>query len=338
MRGSEPAGGGGLRSYLRALLTSALIATGFIAAFNLAMDPMGEFGISGTHRLNAVVPTKVHEFRMGAVDRYLSTVIDGRADRYLIGSSRVEYGFDLCDRPDIRRIALFSFGMADARHVQARLLAAADRPLTLIMEMPGIQINAARRAQYETAPPSQAVRKLTALWSFDAVRLSMHMLHRNLTARTSTDPATARCRPMPQWVEEGQPPLPPAAREIRALSAISDTEEYDRMFRSTLADAGRVCARTGIRHRIRWLVLPISFDQATLPATRRMSEVQRMQMQMALDALRRDIAFCDITLVTAGSDGGDWENPARWLDPNHFSPTLGDPLLATVLDGQDEPD
>ena len=84
MRGSDPAGGGGLRAYLRALLTSALIATGIIAGFNLVMDPMGEFGISGTHRLNAVVPMEVHQFRMGAVDRYLSTVIDGRADRYLI--------------------------------------------------------------------------------------------------------------------------------------------------------------------------------------------------------------------------------------------------------------
>ena len=122
MRGSDPAGGGGLRAYLRALLTSALIATGIIAGFNLVMDPMGEFGISGTHRLNAVVPMEVHQFRMGAVDRYLSTVIDGRADRYLIGSSRVEYGFDLCEQPDIRRIALFSFDMSDARHEYSSLV------------------------------------------------------------------------------------------------------------------------------------------------------------------------------------------------------------------------
>jgi hypothetical protein len=331
MRGSEPAGGGGLRSYLRALLTSALIATGFIAAFNLAMDPMGEFGISGTHRLNAVVPTKVHEFRMGAVDRYLSTVIDGRADRYLIGSSRVEYGFDLCEQPDIRRIALFSFDMSDARHIQARLLSTADRPLRLIMEMAGMGINPIRRVQYDSPPPSLVIRKLGALFSYEALRLSIDTLRRNLTARSPTDPAVARCRPSPQWIEENQTEITIAQRETRAQVAVRNADDYDRLFRTALAEADRICARTGIRHRIRWLVAPPSFDQAELPATGPMSILQRARMQSALHDRRPEAAFCDIALVTAGFDDDRWRNRANWLDPNHFSPALGAPVLTALF-------
>src|SRR5205085_6748973 len=103
---------GGARGFWLALLTSCALILA-VCLFNVAVDPTGQIGLLKVHAFDRVMPasvvTSVREGRNPAA--YERMIVGTPANTFLIGTSREARGFDVCDRPNLLRIAGASWGI-----------------------------------------------------------------------------------------------------------------------------------------------------------------------------------------------------------------------------------
>lgn len=326
----EPALG---RSYLRALAGAAALLI-LYCLVNLLADPTGEFGLSGRFAFNrAPPPEAIAEGEAGGNPAFYTRAIrESAASTFLIGASRTWRGFDTCTRPGLLRIAGSAWGIAELTRIQRAVLESRDRPATLLVEI-GLPQDESRRIG---SPLANAV----------SVALSPHtfpLALRTMAGSLSGQPAPAfiGCRPLPSprtdWAE--------AARTLRAaLTYVDATPASLRRGRDNvmaMADAAdRICARTGIRHRLVYFSLPPAPAGAPAPALDRIIQSNSARLASAFAGRPRPAGGCTILYANHATDPPGpaaarllWRDRRFWSDYAHFSPQLGALALQALLAG-----
>lgn len=341
MRSSEAQGGGlsatlpELRRYLEAAAVAVVGLVAATVAFTVLMDPMEEFGFAGTHPLNAFTPQAVQGYRVTGLDRYLGSIAEqDEAWVYLVGSSRVEFGFDTCGYDGLRKVVVFGLEAGQTRYAQNALLSGATTRKTLLLEMPGLEYDSATTSGFSHAPQPRLARKARAVFSFEAVKLSVHTLLKGVAALAAGGEAGPRCRAQENLTGRWLDPAARGRAEAQGKADLANVPLLAAEIRRTLAEAEATCFSTGIRHVIRWITLPPAFYYRESPDLTAQVEARRRVLRQALEADRPHKGACDIGAVEMGLDpsgGGRWSDRSLWSDDMHFLPVLGRQVLRRVL-------
>lgn len=328
-----PISGGAKGFWLAFLGSGALILA--ICLFNLSVDPIGQIGLLKIHALNRVMPASVVSFVRNNADpaAYERTIAGTSADTFLIGTSREERGFDLCDKPNLIRIAGSSWGIRELAHVQNRIIETRTAPATLLIDVGLAGDGGQADRDPRLATSYAALSPQTTLLSIQTV----------FAALAGTDEAASRfagCRPLPGDRQD----WPAAAQRFEYASLQFDAREAAlrrgrAILEQMVGSADRICAKTGIRHTLIFFSLPgtpgssltRSFDALLKDHSQRLSEMFRAASERAACRFR----YLDLVASPPGSAAERqlWRDRDQWLDFTHFSPGLGRIALDYILEG-----
>ena len=319
-----------MRAYFISMLAAAGLCVMAVVALNVLVDPLGLLGIRHAIWSDRIMAKWGTATRRLVEDVYLAS-IDNDASIYLVGSSRYQLGFNVCGLPDIRKVAIPAADLSDIVHAQDTLLRAARDPKTLVLE-----VNGARLPAHPFTGPSAlqlAVQKARLLFSYDVTRASFGYL--TAGGHTSLEAAAPDCA-------ANNNPLPDRSTSRRltiidGAKALENTARYDRAwFRQALLDAERICHEQGVRHKIRWLMLPMTWEEEN-PVMAKTIMQWRQAIAAALAGPRPYRGACDIAIVDYAPapdtpQGRAWRDRSRWRDYIHFGAGLGDTGLRAVHD------
>ncbi|RYG28546.1 MAG: hypothetical protein EON93_18400 [Burkholderiales bacterium] len=320
------------KRFWRALLAcGALILA--MCLFNAAIDPTGQIGLAKTHALNRALPASLISYTRNStsVTAYERVIATTSADTFLLGSSREARGFDLCDRPNILRIAGSGWGIREMSQVQAKILEVRKAPATLLIELGVASDPGGASDRPNFSRPYTALSPQTTLLSFQTVLANMRRSDKVASRE-------AECRPL----RLGPTNWPDALRRFEFASRMFDDSKASRQRgRAILAqmidDADRICAKTRVRHTIIYFSLPGTpnerltqqFDAALKDAQR---DLEKMLQELSKD---RACRFLYLDLLTNPPGSVDeqrlWRNRDHWKDFTHFSPQLGRLALNAIL-------
>ena len=294
------------------------------ALLNTVIDPLGQIGLIRPHRWNLTMPSStVQTIReQQDVSAYRRIIATTGADTFLIGTSREARGFDLCDRPNVLRIAGSGWGMREIAAVQRHILETRVRPATLLIEL-GVAINssvAVQRGDY---------RAIRAAIAPATTVISLRTIAHNLGTSDENAAYEAMCRPSETAPVDWNMAAAGFQRVFQTGVDVGARARGREMLKHMMADASLLCARTRLRHSIIFFALP------GLPPSRlaRQHEValraERRQDARAIDdfaeASECRIRFIDLSSTPPGSTDlrSPWQDRSNWLDYTHFSPALG---------------
>lgn len=327
---------GGAKLFWRASLTcGALILA--MCVLNASIDPTGQIGLVKTHALNRTVTAPVVSFvrNSHSVVAYERAIATTSADTFLIGTSREARGFDLCDRPNMLRIAGSSWGIREIAQVHAKILETRTAPTTLLIEL-GVPSDSGGAG--ESPDPSAAYTALSPRTTW----LSFQTVAANMRKSDEIAVHEAACRPLPSDPVNWQA----AAERFEFGSRLFDTSKASRqrgraILEQMVGDANRICAKTKIRHRIVYFSLPGTpnsplsqqFDASLKDAQRDMAKL--FQQLSGHGACR--FRYLDLLTTPPGSSAEQqlWRDRDQWSDFTHFSPHLGRLALNAILRSTD---
>lgn len=305
------------------------------SAFNVMVDPTGEFGMSGRFRFNRNPPAEVIAAGMNGNNPAFFTraIRESRGDVFLIGPSRTWRGFDTCARPDVLRVAGSAWALRELTRVERTILDERDRPATMLIEVGLPTTERPAITSPAQAAVSTALSPRTTLFS---LRTVVHSLREGEERPTSYATCVPLASPPTDWAE--------AERSARYTLGLLDTSEpslaQGRRNVLAMADlADQVCRRTGLRHRLVFFTLPSS------PAASPFSDHDRVfganAARMAADFAGRTpppggcaISYMNFATDPPGSPPQQalWRDRGNWSDYVHFSPGLGAVALDALLD------
>jgi hypothetical protein len=319
------------RRYLLGLAGGAALLS-FYCLVNVLADPTGEFGLSGRFALNrAPPPEAIAEGEAGSNPAFYTRAIrESAASVFLIGTSRTWRGFDTCGRPELLRVAGSAWGIAELTWIQRAVLESRDRPATLLVEIGLPQDESGRIG----SPLANAVSVALSPRTFP---LALRTMAGSLSGRPA--PAYIGCTPFPSpradWAE--------AARTLRAALTYVDASPASlRRGRDNvmaMADAAdRICARTGIRHRLVYFSLPPAPAGSPAPALDLIIQWNSTRLASAFADRPRPAGGCDIRYANYATDPPGpaagrplWRDRRFWSDYSHYGPRLGELALRTLL-------
>ncbi len=313
-------------------LVAGVVMLSTFAGFNIAVDPTGDFGLSGRFAFNRTPSPEVIAFgRESRNPAYLQRAIrDSDATHFLVGTSRTGRGFDTCGYPEVLSLWGASWDLPEFRQVQGMVLAGRSKPVTLLME---VGLPTTLRPVTEEPLPAAISVALSPRTTVQALKTVAYSI-----SGAPVPPTYAPCR---------EPPTPPrwAAAAINARFSASQLlltpEALGRQERSLLEmadDADRICRRDGVRHTLIFYTLP-----STPPGSPTASAAQffnRNSERLAGVFARRpaapggcDVRFLDLSANPPGgpAEQGLWLRRENWLDYTHFSHRLGATALARLL-------
>lgn len=304
------------------------------AAFNVMIDPTGEFGQSGRHAFNQSPPPGViAQGEAGGNPAFFTRAIrEHRGDVFLIGSSRTWRGFDTCARPDVLRVAGSAWGLRELTRVERTILNTRGTPATLLIE-----IGLPTRERPAIVDPAQAA--ISTALSPRTTLQSMQTVAHSLNGG-EPDPSTyAPCRPLApgrqDWVQ--------AERSIRYTLTLLDTSSASlatgRRNVVDMADlADDICRRSGLRHRLIFFTLPATPAGAPVGDHDRIVEVNATRIAALFADRKPRAGGCDVRYLNfASTPPGDeearalWRDRDQWSDYFHFSARLGATAMAVLL-------
>src|SRR5215217_2913401 len=181
---------GSAKLFWRSLLAcGALILA--MCLLNASIDPTGQIGLAKTHALNRTVTPSVVSFvrNSGSVTAYESAIATTSADTFLIGTSREARGFDLCDRPNILRIAGSGWGIREIAQVHTKILETRTAPTTLLIEL-GVVSDSKGAGESSNASAAYTALSPRTTW------LSFQTVAANIRRSDEIAVREAECRPL----------------------------------------------------------------------------------------------------------------------------------------------
>lgn len=322
----------GAKLFWRALLACGMLILA-MCLFNASIDPTGQIGLAKTHALNRTTTASVVSFvrNSGSVTAYERAIATTSADTFLIGTSREARGFDLCDRPNMLRIAGSNWGIREISQVHTRVLETRTAPTTLLIEL-GVVSD--RGGAGESPNPSAAYTALSPRTTL----LSFQTMAANIGRSDEIAVREAECRPLPSEPVDWRA----AAERFEFGSRLFDASKASRkrgreILEQMIGDANRVCAKTKIRHTIVFFSLP---GTPNLPLTQQfdasLRDAQRDSVKMFRDLSRRGACrfrYFDLLTTPPGSSAEQqlWRDRDQWNDFTHFSPQLGRLALNAIM-------
>lgn len=304
---------------------------------NASIDPTGQIGLAKTHALNRTVTPSVVSFvrNSGSVTAYESAIATTSADTFLIGTSREARGFDLCDRPNILRIAGSGWGIREIAQVHTKILETRTAPTTLLIEL-GVVSDSKGAGESSNASAAYTALSPRTTW------LSFQTVAANIRRSDEIAVREAECRPLTSDPVD----LKAAAEDFEFGWRTFDASKASRQRgRATLeqmvGDANRICAKTDIRHTIVYFSLP---GTPNLPLTQQfdasLRDAQRDSAKMFQGLPRHGacrIRYLDLQTTPPGSSAEQqlWRDRDQWGDLTHFSPLLGRIALNAILRSTD---
>ena len=319
------------------LFWRALLACGGLilamCLLNASIDPTGQIGLAKTHALNRTMAAPVVSFvrNSDSVAAYERAIATTSADTFLIGTSREARGFDLCDRPNMLRIAGSSWGIREIAQVHTKILETRTAPTTLLIEL-GVPSDSGGAGESPDRSAAYTALSPRTTW------LSFQTVAANIRKNNETAVRETECRPL----TSGPVDLMAAARDFELGWRMFDASKASRQRgRATLEqmvrDANRICAKTEIRHTIVYFSLP---GTPNLPLTQQfdssLRDAQRVSAKMFQQLSRHGacrIRYLDLLTTPPGSSAEQqlWRDRDQWADLTHFSPLLGRIALSAIL-------
>lgn len=339
MPGSDPESGVSAAAFWRPF--AVCVALLFAAwGLNVLVDPTGEIGLAGSNAFNRTVaaPVVTYVRSSSRAAAYRRTIATTSANIFLIGTSREARGFDLCDRPDVLRIAGSSWGIRDMAEIERLLLETRSRPATLLIAV-GLPSDSGR-----PDPNRKFASRFSAL-SPGMTLLSVETMIANIAGGGQTASREAECRPLKPDDADWRG----AAARLNHISRALDSSEGSLRRGTAIVQemaglAERICAQRGIRHRIVFFSLPAT---PALSGTGAVDQLYARNTRMlAADINRRfahgacRILYADFVTAPPGTaaEQRNWTDRANWTDFTHFSPQLGrvafDAMLQRISAGE----
>lgn len=315
-------------------LIGGLVLMAVWSLFNVLVDPTGEFGLSGRFAFNRVPPPAV--IVAGTTGNnpafFTRAIRESEGDVFLIGPSRTWRGFDICDRPEVLRVAGSAWALRELSQVQETILKGRRRPVTLLIEVGMPTTDRSAVTNPAQAAISTALSPRTSLFSFQTV------LH-SLGGAEDRPETYAPCVPLasapPNWNE--------AERSVRYALGLIDMSPpslaQGRLDLLAMADeADQACRSDGVQHRLVFFTLPSSPAPSPFAAYDRV--FQDNAARIADDFVKRkpEPGACAIRYVNfaeqppgSPAQQAQWRDRDNWSDYIHFTPALGAVALEALL-------
>lgn len=315
-------------------LIGGLVMMAVWSLFNVLVDPTGEFGLSGRFVFNRVPPPAV--IAAGTTGNnpafFTRAIRETEGDVFLIGPSRTLRGFDICDRPEVLRVAGSAWGLRELGRVQDTILEGRRGPATLLIEVGAPTAERPAITNPAQAAISTALSPRTSMFSLQTV---LHSLKGEEERPATYAPCASLESAPPNWVE--------AERSVRyALGLLDMSPRSLAQGRSDLLDladqADQVCRLTRTQHRLIFFTLPSSPAPSPFDAYDRI--FQDNAVRIADDFARRTpgqgacaISYVNFADHPPGSPSQQtlWRDREYWSDYVHFSPELGAIALGALL-------
>jgi hypothetical protein len=320
------------RGYFAGLIGGCALL-GLYCLLNVLVDPTGEFGLSGRFAFNLVPPPAAMTRGMagGNPAFYGRTIRESDPDAFLVGQSRTWRGFDTCRRSGILRIAGSAWGISELARTQRMILQSRRRPITLMVEIGLPQDERNRVGSPLSDAISVGLSPRTAWLSLQTVAGSL--------AGGKAAPSYVTCRPLPSPPTDWEQASRTLQASMQFIDATPDSLRRGRLNVVAMADeADRICARSGIRHRLIYFSLPST--PARSPALD-LDRVVRLNSRVIAAMLARrtsrpdgcTTSYRDFTSSPPGSpeEKALWRDRGQWSDYGHYSPRLGDIALTELL-------
>lgn len=328
------------RRFIAWAIAGALLTWAGMAGLNLFVDPLVRFGFAYQFWFNSHYSASAFNLRTFHRGPYLESMGKRQAQTYLLGSSRFMVGFDTCDQPQNQKVSLGGASMKELADAQMILLSHATRPSTVITEMAGAY---ASSAPPMLSPLNRAFGTAdlgTSLLGAHTTVASLKTVFRNLTA-TSAPSAAPDCssgtvffgdrvkHKQEEWI------MVTAYEETRP----ENPEDLQNLWLRAISSAEEICHRQGLRHKIRWVMLPFSLNYWSNPFQKETAHLWQQAYEGAMQSDRPNAGSCDIDLTSYALDPDApetqaWREEARWEDYNHFGSSLGALILAPMLEQQ----
>lgn len=321
------------RGWWVGLLAGLCVIAGGVA-FNVLVDPTGEFGQSGRHAFNREPPPDViaKGVKGGNPAFFTRAIREHQGQIFLIGSSRTWRGFDTCSRPEVLRVAGSGWRMRTLARVERAILDHRRTPAILLIEV-GLP----------TEEPPPVVGPMQAAVSaalspgtlVSAARTAGHSLKGGGFRPPTYASCAAHSSPAVDWIQ--------AERSLRYSLGQLDTSSASlargRQDVVDVADwADRVCGRTGLRHQLVLFTLPAAPEGAQATAHERVFQQNAARLEAGFAARTAPKGGCEIRYVNFSSvppgsprDQRLWRDRSEWTDYVHFSPRLGAIALDALL-------
>ncbi|WP_417824046.1 hypothetical protein [Thalassospira lucentensis] len=317
----------------------ALLAISSIATLNIFVDPLGRFGFAYKFWFNTHYSSvSALNLRTLYTEPYIESMGKRQTQTYLLGTSRFMVGFDTCNIPRSQKLSVGGAGLTRLVEAQNILLAHAQQPTTIIVEAAGLNADAQKSA---TSTPSFLLKGddlLVSLFGNLTTVTSLKTLVLNVSTSRLRE-ASPDCSPQPVSFHG----VAKSEQEKRFIASINDLKIANtasvlrEAWHEAISSVEELCHSQGLRHKIRWVMLPMSENYWKRPFQQ---ESRRRLQQVYEAAIQSDRPYpgaCDISFTSFipeknSQESKLWKRQDLWEDYIHFSPVLGKLVLKEMVE------
>lgn len=321
----------GLR-FARTVVVTAVLGLTLLGGLNTWVNPFATFDRAEV--LVNTPPASFYEVDRTIQMRWLERVARSTtASRWVLGTSRVLQGFDVCDRPDIQKLALNGLGHTEMTRILAAALPSVDGPKTLYVEVS----LTGDEASLQTDAPRTSTR--ASLFGWQSTKLSLETLLVALEDGRVPKTAPVACRAR-RW----RGPIVEGAAVGPMLERLRDEVSHPRrrIVLESLLDA--VAAECSVHpHTVVFFAAPYFVPRTRVGELVSIIDPQAVQLQDLLEHYRRTHPACRFEFVdfaTAAALNGPHDtgqSHPEWYNASHFTPEVGGRLLTQLLARSREP-
>lgn len=313
--------GGG--AYVIAVLATFSIALATAVTVNAVGNPYAVFGTPVIRGVNDVQPQRLGSFpRRGTFSYLLGHARRKDAPVVLVGTSHVATGIPTCAEPGVVRVAESALSLEESDAVMESLVGPSGQARTVLLE---VTQGSAELDEHFSEPHGVT----EALLSFDATRRSLASLYASLRLADRAGPRKPGCMRFP--AEDRMVP-DTTVLERRAATLVPPlTPDIMLRLRETIETFQTYCHEDR-RHHLRLFVFPVSPWIERHPRVR---GTLRTNVELLTGLVGEfqspewacEVSFVDLTEALPNMRMLD----DMWYDDSHFTPVLGQQLLAELL-------
>lgn len=312
--------------FARTVVTTAVLGLTLLGSLNTWVNPLAAFDRAEV--LVNTPPTSFYELDRNIQMRWLERVAQSSSAPYwVLGTSRVLQGFDVCDRPGIQKLALNGLSHTEMTRILATALPTVSEPKTLYIEVSLTGDEASTRAD----PPQISTR--ASLFGWQTTKVSIETLLVALEDGRVPEAAQTACRAR-RW----RGPFVEGAAVGPMLQRLRDEVSHPgrRSVLEALLDT--VATECSVHpHTVVLFAAPYFVPRTHVSELMSIIHPQAAQLRELLDHYRRSYPACRFEFVDFASPAAlngpydTGESNREWYNASHFKPEVGGRLLTRLL-------